>query len=86
MLIGVGVALLVASQLIWTRSSYAPIAALGSGCVLLGWITVEAVMVDVEGSRPLEIVVAGFSILIIGLAWRWRALVEATQASGNEAS
>jgi hypothetical protein len=86
MLIGVRFVLLVASALIWTRNSYAPIAALGSGCVLLGWIAIEAVMVDVEGSRPMQIVVAGFSILIIGLAWRWRALVEATRASGNEPS
>jgi hypothetical protein len=72
LIVVVGGGHLAAAWLAWTRRPAAPLASLAAECILLGWIAVEIVMVDIEGSRPMQIVVFACAFLILGLAWRWR--------------
>ncbi|HEY8448012.1 MAG TPA: hypothetical protein VIL01_12985 [Thermomicrobiales bacterium] len=68
----VGGSQLVAAWLAWTRHPLALVASFAAGCILLGWIAVEAVMVDDPEGRMLQTVVFACAALILGLAWRWR--------------
>jgi hypothetical protein len=81
----VGGSQLGAAWLVWARHRLAPLASLAAGAILLGWIAVEAVMVDSEGGRPLQIVVFAFAALIIGLAWRWQRQEAADQGANPPA-
>jgi len=73
----VGGSLLIAARMIWKRSPLAPLASLTAGCILLGWILVEAVMID--DGRVLQAVVFALALLTISLAWLLRRR-EADQA------
>lgn len=64
----VGRSLLDAAWLTWTGHFLPPLASLGAGCILLGWIVVEAVMVD--GGRGLQIAVFVLASFISHLSWR----------------
>jgi hypothetical protein len=64
----VGGSLLAAAYLEWRRKSIAPLASTGAGCVLLGWIVIEAAMV--ESGRELQAVIFTFAVLILFLAGR----------------
>jgi hypothetical protein len=71
----VGGSLLGAAWSVWTRQPPAPLASFVAGWVLLGWVVVEAAMID--SGRGLQITVFACALAIIGLAWRVRR-----QASG----
>jgi hypothetical protein len=64
----VGGSLLTAAFLEWTRNPVAPLASTGAGCVLLGWIVVEAAMV--RSGRELQAAIFTLALLVMGLAWR----------------
>lgn len=65
----VGGSLLLAAWLIRVHDRWAPIASIGAGAILLGWIAVQVVMV--HAGRPLQAFVFVTSLVIIGLAWRF---------------
>jgi hypothetical protein len=70
-LIGVvGSSQLGAAWLVWQRHRLAAPASLAAGGILLGWIVVEAAMVRVPGSRPLQIVVFALAVMILSFARR----------------
>lgn len=72
LMVVIGGSQLGAAWLAWNRHSLAPLASFAAGGILLGWIAVEAAMVDTAGSRPLQIAVFACATLILGLSWRWR--------------
>ena len=65
----VGGSLLLAAWQLWLGASHASIASLVAGAILLGWISIESVMV--RDGRPLQAFVLITSVVIIGLAWRF---------------
>jgi len=64
----VGGSLLLAASMIWFRYPLAPIVSLIAGCILLGWILAEAVLI--QDGRALQIAVAIYAVVVIKLAWR----------------
>lgn len=65
----VGGSMLLAARLIWFEHELAPQSAFGAGCILLGWISVEAVMIP-EGllvQTPFAI----YAIVVIAMAWHF---------------
>ena len=66
----VGGSLLAAAWSVWTRHPLAPLASLAAGCVLLGWIVVEAAMIN--DGRGLQFAVFAVALAIIGMAGRLR--------------
>ena len=66
----VGGSLLSAAWTVWRRWPAAPLVSLAAGCILLGWIVVESVMVS--DGRGLQAGVFALALLTIGLAWRLR--------------
>jgi hypothetical protein len=69
----VGGSLLAAAWTVWQRLPQAPLVSAAAGCVLLGWIVGEAILID--GGRGLQAAVLAFALLIIGLAWQSGPLV-----------
>jgi len=67
LLTGVGAGLLTAAWTVWRRRLLAPLVSLAAGCVLLGWIAIEAIMV--RSGRELQVTVFAFAVLTIVLAW-----------------
>lgn len=63
----VGGSLIAAAWMTWRRSSLASRASLIAGCILLGWIMVEATMID--DGRVLQVIVCVLALLVIWLAW-----------------
>jgi hypothetical protein len=70
----VGGSLLGAAILEWNRKPIAPLASLGAGSVLLGWIVVEAAMV--ASGRELQAVIFALAVATLGLAWDQRRLAK----------
>ena len=64
----VGGSLLLAAWRILAQDTHAPAASLVAGGILLGWISIESIMV--RDGRPLQAIVFVTSLVIIGLAWR----------------
>jgi hypothetical protein len=65
----VGGSLLLAARLVWFGHRLGPIVSVIAGCILLGWILVEAVMV--RDGRPLQAAVAVYAFTLIVLGWRF---------------
>jgi hypothetical protein len=63
----VGGSLLVAALLAWVGHPRARLVSLGAGCILLGWIVIEAAMV--WSGRGLQVAILALALLILGLAW-----------------
>ena len=69
----VGVAPLMAAALTIRRQALAPIAAVGVGLALIGWVSVEMVVLAGPGSLAWTLyLVLGTCIAAIGVAW-WRS-------------
>lgn len=66
--IAVGGSLLFSAVAIWNRLSFARISSLLAGSILLGWITVEAWII--EDGRPLQLVILAVALFIIGTVLR----------------
>jgi hypothetical protein len=66
-----GLGPLVAAALAWRRHPLAPLAALATGIVLLGWLTVEIAIVGYSNDPPLQPVylVLGIAITVLGRSW-----------------
>lgn len=62
----VGGSMLLAARLTWFRHPMAPMVSLLAGGILLGWILVEAVMI--QDGRSLQIAVAIYAVVVIRLA------------------
>lgn len=67
----VGGSLLAAAWLLWQRHPRAWLSAGAAGCILLGWIVVEAILID--SGRGLQATILTLAMLIIGLAMRGSA-------------
>jgi hypothetical protein len=63
----VGGGMLAAAVATWRRSRRAAEATIGAGAIMLGWIAVEAVMID--DGRQLQIAVALVALLTLTLGW-----------------
>ena len=63
----VGGSMLLAARLIWFESSLAPLASFAAGSILLGWISVEAVMIP--GGLPIQIPFAIYALVVMRMAW-----------------
>jgi hypothetical protein len=63
----VGGSLLAAAWTVWRHHPLAPLASLAAGCVLLGWIVVETVLIG--NGRALQTTFFVVALLIIGLSW-----------------
>ncbi len=63
----VGGSMLLAARLTWFRHPMAPIVSLLAGGILLGWIPVEAVMI--QDGRSLQIAVAIYAMVVTRLSW-----------------
>lgn len=66
----VGGSMLVAARLIWFEHKLAPMSAFAAGCILLGWISVEALMIP--GELLIQTPFAIYALVIMGMAWRFR--------------
>ena len=66
----VGVSLTIAGLAFMRRRSWGVTASLGAGCLLLGWILVEAYWID--AGRPLQVTIAAAASVIIGTSLRLR--------------
>lgn len=66
----VGGSLVLAARLIWFVHRLAPLASLVSGGILLGWITIEATMVD--DGRALQLGILVYALVIVALSLRYR--------------
>jgi hypothetical protein len=64
----VGGSALVSALLLFRHESTAPVGALVAGCISLGWIVVEAIMVP--DGRVLQAIVFAVASLAIVLSWR----------------
>jgi hypothetical protein len=65
----VGGSYLLAARLIWFGHRLAPYASIAAGMILLGWISIEALMI--RDGRMLQAVVAGYAVVSILVAWRF---------------
>lgn len=63
----VGGGLLTAAWTVWMRYPLGASASLVAGCILLGWIVVEAVLID--DGRPLQATIFVLALMTLGLAW-----------------
>jgi len=69
----VGIAPLVAAAMIVRRQAFAPIAAMAVGLTLIGWVSVEMVVLAGLGSLAWALyLVLGACISAVGVAW-WRS-------------
>jgi len=69
----VGIAPLVAAAITVRRHALAPMAAIGVGFTLIGWVSVEMVVLAGLGSLAWAVyLVLGASIAAVGVAW-WRS-------------
>jgi hypothetical protein len=69
----VGVAPLLAAAMTVRRQAFAPVAAMAVGLTLIGWVSVEMVVLAGPGSLAWAVyLVLGVSIALIGVAW-WRS-------------
>lgn len=66
----VGGSMLTAAVSAWQRVPWAGSVTMVAGAVMLGWIAIEAVMID--DGRPLQIVVGLFSVVTILLGYGMR--------------
>jgi len=67
----IGIGPLLAAALTFRRQAIAPLAAVAVGLALIGWITVEMVVLAGLGSLAWALyLVLGVSIAAIGLAWK----------------
>jgi hypothetical protein len=65
----VGGSLLLAARLVWFGHHLGPSVSIIAGCILLGWILGEAVMV--RDGRPLQAAIAMYALTLIVLGWRF---------------
>ncbi|MEJ7839151.1 MAG: hypothetical protein WKF81_10055 [Thermomicrobiales bacterium] len=65
----VGGSMLLAARLIWFEHELAPQSALAAGCILLGWISVEALMIP--DALLVQTPFAIYALVVIGMAWRF---------------
>ena len=63
----VGGSMLLAARLTWFEHRWAPVAGFAAGCVLLGWITVEAMMIP--SGLPIQIPFAIYALVVMRMAW-----------------
>ena len=69
----VGIAPLLAAAMTMRRQAFAPIAAVAVGLTLIGWVSVEMVVLAGLGSLAWALyLVLGVCIALIGVAW-WRS-------------
>ena len=69
----VGIAPLLAAAMTVRRQAFAPIAAMAVGLTLIGWVSVEMVVLAGPGSLAWALyLVLGACIAMVGLAW-WRS-------------
>ena len=69
----VGIAPLLAAAMTMRRQAFAPIAAVAVGLTLIGWVSVEMVVLAGLGSLAWAMyLVLGVCIALIGVAW-WRS-------------
>jgi hypothetical protein len=73
----VGIAPLMAAAMTVRRQTFAPIAAIAVGLTLIGWVSVEMVVLAGVGSLAWALyLVVGTCISVIGVAW-WRSSLHA---------
>ena len=77
----VGGSELLAARLIWFEHRLAPQAAFASGCILFGWIAVEAIMIP--GGLFVQIPFGLYGLGIVAMSWIYHRRVQPSRTSNT---